>query len=196
MRRRTATAALALLALAGCTNGGDPKKPKDPPGNDAVPIAIDACPTPEELLPEEKRPTSGNRLPDVTLPCLGHPGTVSMRALGGKPTVVNLWASWCFPCRTEMPEFQKVHVQMRGRVRFLGVDTKDFEKDARAAIQRAAISYPNVFDKDERVRRGVNARTLPATLLVGPDGRIRNVHVGELTAAELRAQITKHLGVT
>src|SRR3712207_3528365 len=111
------------------------------------------------------------------------------------PTVVNLWGSWCFPCRTEMPEFQKVHRDLGDKVRFLGVDTKDFERPARVAIQNAAITYANVFDKDERIKRSVNARSLPTTVLIGTDGRIKNVHVGELTAAELRAQITKHLGV-
>src|SRR3712207_8677685 len=83
------------------------------------------------------------------------------------PTVVNLWGSWCFPCRTEMPEFQKVHRDLGDKVRFLGVDTKDFERPARVAIQNAAITYANVFDKDERIKRSVNARSLPTTVLIG-----------------------------
>jgi thiol-disulfide isomerase/thioredoxin len=195
MRRRTAlrtvATAAAFLTLTACFPARNDKNP----GPDPVPIALDPCPKPEELLTEETRPTSGNRLPDVALPCLGGEGTVSMRALGGKPTVVNLWASWCFPCRTEMPEFQKVYKQYGDRVRFLGVDTKDFDKDARAAIQRAAISYPNVFDKEEKVRRSINARTLPATVIVGADGLIKTVHIGELTADDLRAELRK-AGVT
>lgn len=184
-------AAAALLLAAACSNGATPA-----PRSTASlpPVGLDACPKPEELL--QGTLDGANRLPDVSLPCLGHEGSVAMRALGGKPTVVNLWASWCFPCRTEMPEFQKVYVDLKDEVRFLGVDTKDFERPAREAIQRAAISYPNVFDKDERIRRAVNARSLPATILLDADGRIRDVHVGELTEAELRAAITKHLGVS
>lgn len=186
-----ATAVAALLTLTACTTGGDPK-----PGPTSLPpIAIDACPAPGDLLTRAEEPTSGKRLADVTLPCLGHAGEVRMRALGKVPTVVNLWGSWCFPCRTEMPEFQKVHVELGDKVRFLGVDTKDFEGPARNAIQNAAISYANVFDKEERIKRSVNARSLPATVLVGADGLVKNVHVGELTAAGLKAQITRYLGV-
>lgn len=191
MRRALLTALAAVLALTACTDGG-----KDPGGGDPLPmIAIDACPAPETLLTRAEEPKKGKRLADVTLPCLGYEGGVRMRALGKVPTVVNLWASWCFPCRTEMPEFQKVHRELGDTVRFLGVDTKDFERPARVAIQNAAITYANVFDEDEAIKRSVNARSLPATVLVGADGLVKNVHVGELTAAELRAQITKHLGV-
>lgn len=182
-------AVLATVLLAACSNG-DAKT-----GDPMPPIAIDACPAPEDLLTRAAEPTSGKRLPDVSLRCLGHDGEVRMRALGKVPTVVNLWGSWCFPCRTEMPEFQQVHTELGDRVRFLGVDTKDFERPARVAIQNAAISYANVFDPDEHVKRSINARSLPATVLVGADGLIKNVHVGQLTAAELRAQIRKHLGV-
>jgi cytochrome c biogenesis protein CcmG/thiol:disulfide interchange protein DsbE len=190
MRRALVAAAAAVLALTACTRGGA----KDP-GESLPMIAIDACPAPADLLTRAEEPTKGRRLADVTLPCLGHEGEVRMRALGKVPTVVNLWGSWCFPCRTEMPEFQKVHRELGDTVRFLGVDTKDFERPARVAIQNAAITYANVFDKDQRIQRSVNARSLPTTVLVGADGLVKDVHVGELTGAELRAAITKHLGV-
>jgi thiol-disulfide isomerase/thioredoxin len=180
--------AAALLALTACTHGAGPKPTTEP----TPIIGTDPCPT--DLLATP--PTSGTRLPDVALPCIGNGGTVRMAALGGRPTVVNLWGSWCFPCRTEMPEFQQVHVALGAKVRFLGVDTKDFENAARSAIQRAAVTYPSVFDPGERIKRAVNTRSLPTTILVGADGLIKNVHVGELTGTELRAAITKYLGVS
>jgi thiol-disulfide isomerase/thioredoxin len=154
-------------------------------------IATDACPP--LAAPQAG---SGKRLPDVELACLGHDSRVNMRALGGTPYVVNLWASWCLPCRQEMPEFQKVYTSLKGRVGFLGVDTKDFERPARESIQRAAVSYPSVFDPDERIKRAVNTRSLPATIFLNADGTIASVHVGELTEAELRESIRKHLGVS
>ena len=191
---RLLAAAAALAALAACTTGGGGPGPG--PSTGPLPIVgIDACPGPAELLSAAEEPKDGRRLPDVTLPCLGHPGEVRLRALGKVPTVVNLWGSWCFPCRTEMPEFQKVHVALGERVRFLGVDTKDFERPARTAIQNAAITYANVFDPDEKVRRALNARAMPTTVLVGADGRIKDLHVGELTADELRGLIREHFGV-
>lgn len=188
--RRAYAAALALVMTA-CA-GGDPK-----PGatGDPVPlIATDPCPKPDALL--DGRPSGGQRLPDVELRCLGHDGGVNMRALGRTPYVVNLWASWCHPCRTEMPEFQKVYADLKGRVGFLGVDTKDFERNARSTIQDTAVSYPSVFDPDERIKRAVNVRSLPATVFIAADGTIKDVHVGQMTEAELRAALTKHLGVS
>ena len=188
--RRTALAA-ALLALTACTSsGGDAR-----PSGSAVPlpmIATDPCPAPGELL--QQPPSGGDRLPDVALRCLGHDGEVRMRAVGGKPYVVNLWASWCVPCRTEMPAFQRVRASLGGSVGFLGVNTRDREPSARSTIQNTAISYPSVFDPDERVRRHVNARSLPATVFVGADGLIKKIHVGELTEDELRTLIRDELG--
>ena len=182
-----------LLAATACTSSGGAVKPTPLETETTPAIATDACPSAGALL--TKPANDGDRLPDVTLPCIGHDGTVAMRALGGIPYVVNLWGSWCFPCRTEMPEFQKVYADYKGRVGFLGVDTQDFDKPARAAIQRAGISYPSVFDKDSKVKLALGTRSLPTTVLVGADGRIKDVHVGELTGAELRANITKYLGV-
>jgi thiol-disulfide isomerase/thioredoxin len=192
MRRYAAALAGAVLLLSACTQGDE----KPTPDNPLPMIAIDACPGPADLLQPAEEPTSGQRLPDVALPCLGHPGEVRLRALGKVPTVLNLWASWCEPCRSEMPEFQQVHAALDDKVRFLGVDTKDFERPARTTIQDTAITYASVVDKDEKVRRAVNARGMPTTILVGADGLIKNVHVGELTGQELRAQISKHLGVS
>lgn len=185
---RYAAAALVLLAAVACTDGTTKRTPETPP-----PIATDPCPSDQELL--DQAPVRGG-LPDVSLRCIGHQGSVRMALVGRTPTVVNLWGSWCFPCRTEMPEFQKVHIALGDKVRFLGVDTKDFENAARSAIQRAGISYASVFDPDERIKRAVGTRSLPTTILLGTDGLIKNVHVGELTAAELRADITKYLGVS
>jgi cytochrome c biogenesis protein CcmG, thiol:disulfide interchange protein DsbE len=190
---RTYAVCAALLALTACTRG--PATPT-PTAEPLPSIATDACPAASDLLTQDEQLKAGRRLPAVDLPCIGHDGAVNMRALGKVPTVVNLWASWCFPCRTEMPEFQKVHFALGDRVRFLGVDTRDFQREARASIQRAGIGYASVFDKDERVKRAIGTRSLPTTVLVGADGLIKNVHVGELTAAELRANIAKYLGVT
>ena len=189
---RRAAAAARLLALTACTGGGggDGDRSREP----LPPIATDPCPAAGELLAQPA--PDGDRLPDVRLRCLGHDGEVPMRLLGGKPYVVNLWASWCIPCRTEMPAFQQVRRALGGRAGFLGVNTKDREASARSTIQDTGISYPSVFDEGERIRRHVNARSLPATLFVSAEGRIENVHVGELTATELRALIGKHLGVS
>ena len=193
--RYAAAVLAAALALTACTDGAGKGTPEDP-----LPmVGIAACPAPETLLARAEEPAKGERLPDETLPCFGRnaeEGSVRLRAVGKRPSVVNLWASWCGPCRTEMPEFEKVHVELGERVLFLGVDTKDFPKPARVAIQNAAVTYASAFDPDELVKRALGVRSLPATVLVGADGLVKNVHVGELTADELRALLKKHLGVS
>jgi cytochrome c biogenesis protein CcmG/thiol:disulfide interchange protein DsbE len=192
MRLRYA-AAVALLAATACTSGTSTPRPTSEP---LPSVVTDPCPAPAELLARADEPTSGKRLPDVTLSCLGREGTVRMRALGKTPTVLNLWGSWCGPCRIEMPEFQKVHFALGTKVRFLGVDTRDFEREGLEAIRRAGVGYASVFDKKERVRRSVGSLVLPVTVLVGADGLVKNVHVGQLTGTELRADIAKYLGVS
>lgn len=191
--RRAAAVAAVLLALTGCADAGGGRDPG--PADDPLPqIATDACPGPDDLLAQEA--TSGERLPDATLPCLGHDGEVRMRSLGKHPYVVNLWASWCGPCKDEMPAFQAVKHDLGTKVRFLGVNTRDRERNARSIVQNTAITYASVVDRDGKVQNALGARSLPTTALIGADGRIKTIHVGELTGEELRALIEKHLGVT
>ncbi len=179
-----------LLVLTACSSGGA-KSPDEPLPS----IATADCPTGAELLSEPA--SSGRRLPDVVLPCLGSDRTVSLRLLGGaRPVVVNLWASWCQPCRKEMPAFQAVYRDLRDRVAFLGVNTRDVERPARAAVQATGISYASVVDRDEKVRRELDAVGLPDTVIVDTKGRIVYVHVGELTEQELRDAIREHLGIS
>ncbi len=189
---RAAIVAAALLLAAACTNGGGKPAPSAGP---TLPIGTDPCPAEADLLPAERRPTSGERLPDITLDCFGHPGKVSLRAVGGMPTVVNLWASWCEPCVREMPALESIHDAFDGKVRFLGVATKDYDKSARDRIGRTGVSYPSLWDPDEKLKNAIGTRSLPTTLLVGADGLVKDVHVGELTEAELRAKLREHLNV-
>jgi thiol-disulfide isomerase/thioredoxin len=186
-------AALAALLLAtACTSGGGPKA--DPTTGTSLPmIATDPCPGADALL--DAPAPDGDRLPAVTLRCLGSDTTVNLRLLGRVPYVVNLWGSWCGPCQEEMPDFQAVYREYKGRVGFLGVDTMDFEGPARSAIQRSAVSYPSVFDKDSKVKAAVATRSMPTTVFVGADGRIKEVHVSQMTAGELRQSIKTILGV-
>jgi thiol-disulfide isomerase/thioredoxin len=95
-----------------------------------------------------------------------------------------------------MQDIERVHQSLGDRVGFLGVDTDDFDRSARDAMGRAAVTYPSVFDKDEKVKRALATRSLPTTVLVGADGTVKDVHVGQMTEAELRAAIAKSLGVS
>ena len=173
--------------VAGCASPGDPGSgaSREP----LPPIATDPCPASTSAA----RVDEG--LPDVALPCLGHDGDVRLAGLRGRPLVVNLWASWCVPCKKEMPAFQRVHGRLGDRVQILGVASKDFERPARGTIQSTGVSYPSVLDQKGDVRARLSAVGLPATFFVAPDGRIVGRHLGELTETEILDAIGRYLGV-
>lgn len=137
-------------------------------------------------------------LPDVTLPCLGAGPAVRLAALRGTPLVVNVWASWCDPCRAELPVLAQVSARAGRAVRFLGVDVMDFAPDQALGLLAASkVSFPSVVDYDRATKAALRWTGPPMTVLVRPDGTIAYRHVGELTSADqLRGLIRDHLGVT
>jgi cytochrome c biogenesis protein CcmG, thiol:disulfide interchange protein DsbE len=124
----------------------------------------------------------------------GGPGFTLPEDLRGRPLVLNVWASWCVPCRREMPAFQSVYLKAQGTVGFLGVDYLDQADAARRLAADTGVSYPLAADPKgtEVVKFGVTA--LPTTLFFSADGVLRGRRFGELTADRLRAAIRSYLG--
>jgi thiol-disulfide isomerase/thioredoxin len=125
----------------------------------------------------------------------GGPGFVLPDDLRGRPLVLNVWASWCIPCRKEMPAFQSVFMQARDKVDFLGVDYLDDESAARRLAADTGVTYPLAADPkgSEVSKLGVTA--LPTTLFFSADGVLRGRRFGELDADRLRAAIRTYLGL-
>jgi thiol-disulfide isomerase/thioredoxin len=116
-------------------------------------------------------------------------------AIKGQPTVVNFFSSTCAPCITEMPDLEKVHQQLGDKVQFLGLAVQDRVDDSEALIQRTGVTYRTARDPDADIIGLFNGTTLPLTVLIGPDGTVKALHPGELTADELRSLISEKLGV-
>lgn len=93
--------------------------------------------------------------------------------LHGQPVVVNIWASWCAPCRTEMPMLQDAAAAFEGRATILGVASNDDPAAARAFLDEVGITYPNVFDPSGEIRVALGLTAYPTTYVFGPDGSIR-----------------------
>jgi thiol-disulfide isomerase/thioredoxin len=172
---RNAVAALlaALLALtaAGCGGPGQPATPSTaPPALGSRPLV--------------------DRTPDQF--------ETDLKGLGGRVVVVNFWASWCGPCREELPTLAKVAKAYAGRpVTFIGVDASDERGDATAFLARSGATFPTVFDR-KGIQGGIaghwEVTGLPQTWFLAPDGSRAGRVVSPISEAELRRRIDDLLG--
>ena len=111
----------------------------------------------------------------------------------GSAVVVNFWATWCEPCRDEMPSLERLRASVQGRpVVILAVNLAEPESRVRKFLDAMPVRFPILMDRDAGVAKAWQARLLPATYVLGPDGAIRYRHLGELdwSRPEIRAQIT------
>lgn len=107
----------------------------------------------------------------------------------GRPVVVNVWASWCPPCRSEAPLLERASRDYVGDVVFIGVASRDSRANAEAFIERYGLTYPNVLDVSGDIRHRLGMRAFPTTYVFGRDGRIRAADVGGVSEQTLAAQI-------
>ena len=127
--------------------------------------------------------------PDFSLTLFGQPGSSSglwrLTDQGGRPVVVNFWASWCIPCEDEAPLLEAIARRYQARVSFIGVDVLDTEPNARGFLDRFRITYPNGADSSGEVSIAYGMSGVPETYFIGPDGRIARKWAGPLDEARL-----------
>jgi thiol-disulfide isomerase/thioredoxin len=139
---------------------------------------------------------AGARLPGLTLSCLAGGDAVDLRTLGGRPTVLNLWASWCQPCQTELPAFQRLYAAAGDRVRVLGVVTQDNAEPAKRLAAALGLRFPSVLDPGSTLQKALGRPVVPMTVLLRSDGRIATVYSGRpLDWAALAALVGAQLGI-
>ena len=159
------------------------------PGQRVLETVLDAkAPTPPAGTKIAKR---GDIVPAMTLATPNGARVEIPRDWAGKPTLVNLWASWCAPCLKEMPELQAfASEQAANGVQVVGIALDD-AASVQAMLQRLAITYPNLIDApgpaDAGVRLGNPAGVLPYSVLVSADGRVLKTRIGPFAdLAEIR----------
>jgi len=103
----------------------------------------------------------------------------------GKLLVVNFWATWCTPCRQEMPLLSAADKRLGGKVAILGVDVKDNRAEAVRFLAERGIAYPSAYDPEASLRRSFELVGLPVTVLVGRDGRVVDRVTGAVTRGRL-----------
>ena len=121
---------------------------------------------------------------------------VSLQELRGKPVVVNFWASWCGPCRREMPAFQAAYEALGDKVTFVGIDNKDFRDSAAKFLNETGVRYPSGFDPSGNVAASYGVIGLPATFFISEDGRLLESRTGEMSRDELERTIHRLYGVS
>jgi peroxiredoxin len=137
------------------------------------------------------KPWRGGAAPPIELEDLG--GAVHRLAdYRGKVVLVNFWASWCAPCRVEMPTIESLRRSLEGRpFAVLAVNVGEGARAARGFAEQVPVGFPLLLDRDTRVSKAWGARILPASYLLGPAGEIRYSFLGELdwSGADARAAI-------
>jgi thiol-disulfide isomerase/thioredoxin len=120
--------------------------------------------------------------PDFRLARLDGDGHVDLKSFrNNKVVLVNFWASWCDPCKREMPRLEQAYRQYRAKgVEFIGVDTNDFDSPAKREVRKADTSYPVLYDSAGRVVDDYGGLGLPKTFVIDRRGRIVGYHEGEL----------------
>ena len=160
MKRMIKTAAallllIAALTIAGCGGGSD----------DGQGIA------------------PGNEAPDFQLQNLNGQ-MVSLSELRGRPVILNFWASWCGPCRLEMPVFQEVYqdeMWKAGGLVILAVNLGESSERVQEFTDFYGLTFPILLDTSSRVGMTYNAATLPTTYFIDNDGIIRSIRRGAFT---------------
>ena len=137
------------------------------------------------------RPWGGGAAPALELADVD--GTLRRLAdYRGKAVLVNFWATWCGPCREEMPSIESLRLSMEGKpFVVLAVNVGQSPRVARDFGEKLMLGFPLLLDRDTRAAKAWGARVLPASFVVGPDGAIRYSYFGDLdwSAPEVRAKI-------
>lgn len=137
-------------------------------------------------------PEAGPLVPDRELTTF-EDDTTTLRDFTGEPLVVNFWASWCAPCIAEMPDFEEVHLDVAGEVRFIGVNTQDERENALQLVERTGVTYELVRDPLGDLFRDLEVFAMPTTFFVDADGAVVHRHSGLATRDQLRGLIDEHL---
>lgn len=128
----------------------------------------------------QSAPSKGFLAPDFTLSTLAGE-SITLSDLRGEAVLVNLWASWCVPCRTEMPAMQRVYERYRDEgftILAVNVTNQDNLPAVQAFVDEFGLSYPILLDVDGSVSSMYQLRAFPTSYFIGRDGRIQEVVIG------------------
>ncbi|MFC1962861.1 peroxiredoxin family protein [Chloroflexota bacterium] len=177
-----AIALLGLLAVQGCT----PSAQDISNGQQEATGAIEV--NEGELVPA---PKVGRRAPDFTLADL-EDNQVSLSDFRGKTVFLNFWATWCPPCRAEMPEIEAVYQKYRDKnVVVIGVDLFESEDKISQFVQQGGYSWTFAIDSMGEVSKNYRVAAIPASFFIDREGIIRAVNIGPMTMRAMEAKLAE-----
>ena len=180
----------AAAVLAGCTSADDSADETPSGSEQPVASAFEACP--EQA---DEPAAGGSALPQLAFDCLGG-GSLDLTRAPGVPTVVNLWASWCGPCREELPLMQELADTAGDRVRVVGIVSRDGEPQAESFAADAGTTFPSAFDGDGDLMAELGLNGLPYTMFLAADGTLVHSELGPVESTEeLQELVAAYLGV-
>ncbi len=175
--------------------GDGSAKPANGPLNGTPVGSLPGAPTayPDTGVLEPNRPKVGERAPDFAL--VDARDTTKVRKLSdyrGKAVVLNWFASWCDPCKREIPAFQKAQIQLGDQLVVLGVDYLEDPEKAVGILDKLGATYPAVLDANAAVADHYRVgRGLPVTFFIDKDGVLQSFKTGELTPSDLESNLAK-----
>ena len=172
---KKALAASVLLLLTACS-----------PTSSYVKGQVVSC----ESISEDKSFTGG-----VEMDCLDQSEGAQLGALRG-PMVVNVWGSWCGPCKKEMPVLRAFHDKAKDKLQLIDVDVEEANpEDGQKFVERNGITWPNLYDPDGRSREYFGMG-VPVTWFIAADGSVAHKHIGIINDLDEILTLTeKHLGI-
>lgn len=142
-----------------------------------------------KLAHQQHAPPVGSQAPAFTLPRLVGAGSVSLASLRGHPVVLNFWASWCPPCKSEAPALEREWQKYGSRgVRFVGIDKSDIASEARTFVNAHGLTFLMLGDGSGDVTSSYGISQLPETYVLDSTGKVVAHIAGPITSSELASE--------
>jgi cytochrome c biogenesis protein CcmG, thiol:disulfide interchange protein DsbE len=131
---------------------------------------------------------SGEMLPDVDVVALADGATTNLADVDG-PAVINLWATWCVPCRREIPDFEEVNRARGDEITFVGINVGEDADQAQEFIEEVGATYDQYLDPDGHAVTELDTAAMPVTIIIDADGEMVTRHLGPMDQDELNEAI-------
>ena len=133
-------------------------------------------------------PSTGKSVPSFTLQQLGG-ASLSLSDLKGKPVVINFWATWCPPCREEMPLLDTYAARLQGRAIFIAINDDEDLQVVSPYVHQAGLKFPILLDPGGKINALFYVQSYPNTFFIDSDGILRAQHIGQMDETTLKRSL-------